>query len=91
MKVLVRDTRIDFVHPRPGGSLGSGVTEENLWEESVASGMTPSKFLAQIYYPSSGGDVLRGKYEGFAIVTVQFLEAIGTILQELDTQVAGLQ
>lgn len=83
----VRRQRNDYLHPRR--SWASGVTEKELWEKLVAGGMTPAKFLSRVWHPTLAEDAMRGKYAGFTCETVNVLDTVGSILQDLESDITA--
>ena len=79
--------RNDYVHPNR--SWASGITEDQLWEGDVTIGMTPAKFLEEFHYPAQGNDMMAGKFDGYGAETTKILDCIGSILHDLETDIAG--
>ena len=82
----IRKLRNQFAHGTIR-SWGQGVTEDNLWEGSVAHGMTPQLNFEQFLYPNreevakSYGIIVEGATKGM-------LDHIGQILHELEKDIA---
>ncbi len=82
----IRKLRVQFAHGTIR-SWGQGVTEDNLWEGSVAVGMTPQLNFDQFLYPDrekvtqSYGIIVDGATKGM-------LDHIGEILHELEKDIA---
>ncbi len=82
----VKKQRNSYVHAGPR-SWGSGITEDLLWEGSVAVGMTPQRLLSVHRYPDNGDGVRGGKYSFFVDLTNWILDTLGSILQELEVNI----
>ena len=68
-------------------SWASGITEVEGWEGLVAIGMTPQMHRAELGYPADANDILSGKYEYFIDATTEKFDIIGSILQDLETEI----
>ena len=51
--------------------------------------MTPAKFLEEFHYPARENDMMAGKFNGYVAETTKILDCIGSILHDLETDVAG--
>ena len=83
----VEQGRIKFVHAT-GKSLSTGITEDDLWEGSVAAGLTPQISHDEFTDPIMGEQVKSGKYRLLADANGTVLERTGRILQELEEDIA---
>ena len=86
--VLVSEQRNTYLHGR-GKSWYRGITEEDGWEEMIAAGMTPEKFLTEFEHPTEGVHLQAGKHNAFACLTVTVTGKIGVALEGLETAIAG--
>ena len=78
--------RNSYVHATPE-SWASGITEDRIWEFSIAVGMIPQKFLHDFHYPDCGDKVRGGEYSFFIDRTNWILDTLGSILQELEVNI----
>ena len=83
----VEQARIKFVHAT-GKSLSTGITEDDLWEGSVAAGLTPQISHDESIDPIMGERVKSGKYRPLADANGTVLGRTGRILHELEEDIA---
>ena len=79
----IKQQRESYVHGAVR-SWASSITEDQLWEGEIAIGMTPTKSLDEFWHPTRGEETKDGKYDGFVAETMNTLDCVGTILQELE-------
>ena len=85
----VKQERDEFAHAT-AKSWSTSITEDNLWEPSVAAGLTPRMSHDEFIYPSMGERVKSGMYhhpltEKNGIV----FQRLGGILQQLEEDIAA--
>ena len=66
-------------------SWAKGITEDQLWEGSVAVGLTPQRFLDEVRFPKEERQLRSGKHAKFVPITGAICDGIGSILQDLET------
>ena len=81
----VNRQRQDYLHGFRR-SWASGLTEDQLWETSVAVGLLPEMLLEQFVYPEEGQDVQSGGRVFFQARTKEFLAKLGCILHDLEAE-----
>ena len=83
----LEDLRNEVVHPR--GSLGAeGITEDQLWEQNVAVGITAQMLLNEFYWPTRGERIKRGEYNWYVDGTDLLLDELDSIIGELEKDLA---
>lgn len=82
----IEGSRNSFVHPSRM-YLASKITEDKLWEGSVALGLTPQKSLGLDAYPRLGEKAKAGEHDLYYVKTEEILGRIGLILQELEAEI----
>lgn len=83
----LKDIRNDFVHPNR--SWARGITEDQLWESTVAYDLTPGRIHNEFVYPEQGDFLKSGKYNYFADGTTDILNRIGLILEEFEASLSS--
>ena len=81
----VTSQRQDYVHGRR--SWAAGFTEDQLWERTVAEGLTPEMFFRD-FYPAEGKKQQSDPYRFLAERANQFIANLGVVLHELEVQIA---
>ena len=71
-------------------SWGKGITEDQLWERFVATGLTPEMFLNEYQYPGAKDQLESGKFEYFTLLTTMVCDNLGLILEELEAEITDL-
>lgn len=79
--------RNDYVHPSRV-PLASSITGDRLWEPLVAARLTPQRNIQEVLWPYFGDRVLSGVYDPIVKRTAKILERLGTILQEVEADIA---
>lgn len=64
------------------------VTSDNLWEQSVAAGVSPRIGLDSFFYPDGGKAAMSGKYDVFVDKTKTVLDRLARILHKLEEDIA---
>ena len=85
---LVKKERNRFAHATKT-SWSTNITEDNLWEGSVAAGLTPQKSHDEFIYPFMGDRAKSGMYRQFADRTGIVFDLLGEILHELEKDIAA--
>ena len=67
--------------------MSTSITEDDLWEGSVAVGLTPQMSHDDSIYPLMGERAKSGKYRLFADVNNTVIELLGEILHELEEDI----
>ena len=83
----IRGPRNDYVHPA-NMPLASSITGDRLWEPLVAAGLTPQRSVREFDWPIFGESVLSGRYAPVVANTTTMLERLGSILRDLDADIA---
>ena len=68
-------------------SWASAITEVDEWEILVAAGMTPQIHRAELGYSDDADHLLSGKCEHFMDATKEIFGIVGSILQDLETEI----
>ena len=85
----IEGPRNAFIHPQNPPWSSRGITEAGLWERSVAGGLTPHDSLIEYIFPLFGNRLMSGEYyEAFVTRTAEICSAIGSILYELEANIA---
>ena len=82
----INEQRHQYVHG-DRRSWASGMTEDDLWEDTVAIGMIPQRLLEEFYYPTQEESLRHSKYDSYINHTVEVLNLLGSILQDLETNI----
>lgn len=85
----IRSLRMEFVHAIKS-PIASAVTAEDLWESSVAGGMTPQMFLGEFRYPDECDRLRAGKYALLATETALLCDSLGSILGLLEEEIPAV-
>ena len=83
----LNEIRNSFVHANR--SWAKGITEDQLWESTIACGLTARRFHDEFVYPEQGELLKLGKYQYFAIGAATIQDRIGLILEEFETSLSS--
>ena len=84
---LVERARHEYAHGTTR-SWSNKMTNDDLWEITVAGGLTPRNSHGEILYPSMGELIKSGRYQRFADFAATILDKLGAALRELEVDIA---
>ena len=82
----VASQRQDYVHGTR--SWAAGFTEDQLWERTVAVGLSPGMFLRDFFYPEEGKKQASDAYLFLEEKANEFIADLGVLLHDLEVELA---